>query len=290
MAYTLSPGEISSFVRLALEEDAPFGDITSEACVDERVRVNAVLVAKAPGVVAGTEFAREAFEQCGARCHVLIEDGRKVKPGDTILRVVDSPARAVLRAERVALNFLGHLSGAATATAQLVAAVDGTGAIILDTRKTTPGMRAAEKAAVRAGGGHNHRLSLSHGILIKENHIRAAGGVRTAVQRALAARTSPEMWLEVEVTDLNELREALDAGAKMVLLDNMSEEMMRQAVEIAHEAGALVEASGNITLSNVRRVAETGVDFISVGYITHSAPWLDLSLLVEHDLPSPPLE
>jgi len=281
--YGLNPELVKRYVALALEEDAPRGDITSEICVNQESRVNAVLVAKSPGVVAGTLFAKEAFEQCGATCEIRIPDGGKVKPGEMILRVVDSPARAVLRAERIALNFLGHLSGAATATAQLVAAVEGTGTVILDTRKTTPGMRMAEKAAVRAGGAHNHRLSLSHGVLIKENHIRAAGGVRNAVERALAANLPDDMWLEVEVTDLIELREAIESGAKMVLLDNMDEETMREAVVIAHQSSVLTEASGNVTLSNVRRVADTGVDFISVGYITHSAPWLDLSLLVEHD-------
>lgn len=283
MEYGLNPELVKRYVALALEEDAPRGDITSEICVNQESRVNAVLVAKSPGVVAGTLFAKEAFEQCGATCEIRIPDGGKVKPGEMILRVVDSPARAVLRAERIALNFLGHLSGAATATAQLVAAVEGTGTVILDTRKTTPGMRMAEKAAVRAGGAHNHRLSLSHGVLIKENHIRAAGGVRNAVERALAANLPDDMWLEVEVTDLIELREAIESGAKMVLLDNMDEETMREAVVIAHQSSVLTEASGNVTLSNVRRVADTGVDFISVGYITHSAPWLDLSLLVEHD-------
>ncbi len=283
MEYGLNPELVKRYVALALEEDAPRGDITSELCVNQESRVNAVLVAKSPGVVAGTLFAKEAFEQCGATCEIRIPDGGKVKPGEMILRVVDSPARAVLRAERIALNFLGHLSGAATATAQLVASVEGTGTVILDTRKTTPGMRMAEKAAVRAGGAHNHRLSLSHGVLIKENHIRAAGGVRNAVERALAANLPDDMWLEVEVTDLIELREAIESGAKMVLLDNMDEETMREAVVIAHQSSVLTEASGNVTLSNVRRVADTGVDFISVGYITHSAPWLDLSLLVEHD-------
>lgn len=282
MAEELNQERIEALVRMALAEDAPKGDLTSEACVDEDARVNAVLVAKSPGVVAGTMFAREAFRQCGAECQVIIHDGGRVKPGDTILRLEDAPARAVLRAERIALNFLGHLSGAATATSHLVAAVNGTGAIILDTRKTTPGMREAEKAAVRAGGAHNHRMSLSHGVLIKENHIRAAGGVTQAVKRVRAMNIPETMWLEIEVTDLIELREAIEAGARMVLLDNMPEDMLKEAVNIAHKAGVTTEASGNITLSNVRRVAETGVNFISVGYITHSAPWLDLSLLVEH--------
>ena len=179
----------------------------------------------------------------------------------------------------VALNFFS-ISGGRDGGA-FVAAVEGTGAVILDTRKTTPGLRLAEKAAVRAGGAQNHRQGLSDGVLIKENHIRAAGGIAQAVKRALAARPD-DAFLECEVTNLQELAEAMDAGARMALLDNMDLDTMRRAVEMARERGVLTEASGNVTLETVRAVAETGVDFISTGWITHSAPALDLSLLLDH--------
>lgn len=263
----------------ALIEDAPEGDITSLACVDESARVDGRVIAKAPGVVAGFWFAREAFRQCGVECEVLVLDGAKVGRGDVLLTLDDAPARGVLMAERVALNFLQHLSGIATATARFVEAVVGTGAIILDTRKTTPGLRLAEKAAVLAGGGRNHRQGLSDGILIKENHIRAAGGITPAVKRALAARPD-DPFLEVEVTNLDELREAIEAGARMVLLDNMDLVATRRAVEFAWTRGVKTEASGNVTLETVRAIAGTGVDFVSTGWITHSAPALDLSLLL----------
>lgn len=273
---------VRAVVQWALMEDAPSGDLTTEACVDWTARVNASIIAKAPGVVAGSEFATEAFRQCGAECQILLPDGSPVINLEKIIQIDEAPAHAVLQGERVALNFLGHLSGIASATARFVEAIKGTGATILDTRKTTPGMRVAEKAAVKAGGGQNHRQGLSDGILIKENHIRAVGAISRAVQRALAAAPDTT-FVEVEVTSLYELREAMDSGAKMVLLDNMDIQTMKQAVAEAGARGVITEASGNITLDNVRRVAETGVDFISSGWITHSAPNLDLSLLVEFE-------
>ena len=191
---------------------------------------------------------------------------------------LEGPAAGILSAERTALNFLGLLSGVATLTARYVAAVEGTGARILDTRKTTPGWRALEKQAVRAGGGVNHRVGLFDALLVKENHIAAAGSVAEATRRALAAADG--VPVEIECATLDELREALDAGAPRILLDNMSTDELREAVAIA--AGrAELEASGNVTLETVRAVAETGVDFISIGALTHSAPALDLSLIVE---------
>ncbi|MCC6483556.1 MAG: carboxylating nicotinate-nucleotide diphosphorylase [Armatimonadetes bacterium] len=279
---TLNNGYVAASVYWALVEDGPTGDMTTDACVDWTARVDAKIIAKAPGVIAGTEFAREAFHQCGAHCELKVGDGDRVVPGQIILVLEQQPARSVLKAERVALNFLGHLSGIATTTAEFVKACEGTGAEILDTRKTTPGLRVAEKAAVKAGGGQNHRQGLSDGILIKENHIRAAGAISRAVSLALQAAPD-DQFVEVEVTNLDEMREAMDNGAKIVLLDNMSEEMMREAAAKAKERGVRTEASGNVNLENVRRIAQTGVDYISIGWLTHSARALDLSLLVEYE-------
>jgi nicotinate-nucleotide pyrophosphorylase (carboxylating) len=277
----LDAGYVRAAVEFALLEDAPHGDITSLACVDAGAVVDGRIIAKAAGVIAGLDFAREAFRQCAVECQPRLADGARVERRDLILTLDDAPARGVLRAERVALNFLQHLSGVATAAAKFVAAVEGTGAVILDTRKTTPGLRLAEKAAVRSGGAQNHRQGLSDGVLIKENHIRAAGGIAAAVKRALDARPD-DAFLECEVTNLQELAEAMDAGARMTLLDNMDLDTMRRAVEMARERGVRTEASGNVTLETVRAVAQTGVDFISTGWITHSAPALDLSLLLDH--------
>nr|MDP9135954.1 carboxylating nicotinate-nucleotide diphosphorylase [Actinomycetota bacterium] len=204
--------------------------------------------------------------------------GDAVAPGDELLAIAGG-ARAILAAERVALNLVGRLSGVATLTARYVAAIEGTGTRILDTRKTTPGMRALEKAAVVAGGGTSHRFGLYDAILVKENHVRVAGGVEEAARRALAG--APDgVTVEVEVESLEELDEALAAGIGRVLLDNMGPELLRAAVERA-DGRAVLEASGGITLENVRAVAEAGVDFVSVGALTHSAPALDVSLLFE---------
>lgn len=280
--HTLHHSYVRSRVEMALQEDAPTGDITSEACVDPDARVDARIIAKEEGIVAGTEFAWETFRQCWVKCDVLLEDGSHVKKGDVIIQIRDASARGVLHAERTALNFMGYLSGIATAAHSFVKAVQGTGVTILDTRKTTPGMRLAEKSAVRAGGAGNHRAGLSDAILIKENHIRAAGGIRPAVTRALAAADGKDIPLEVEVTNLSELRDAIEAGAKIVLLDNMHVDGIKMAVEEAKKRGVLTEASGNVSLANVRQIAETGVGYISIGWITHSAPTLDLSLLIDH--------
>ncbi len=274
-----SAEDIRVAVAAALQEDAPRGDITAEACIGEDAVVDADLVAKAVGVIAGCAYAVETFRQCGVECRVVSEDGSTVKPRSHVLEIRGGNARGVLRAERTALNFLGHLSGVATAAAEFVRRVEDTEAVILDTRKTTPGLRLAEKAAVRAGGAQNHRIGLSDGILIKENHIRSAGDVHEAVRRALQA-APVGVEAEVEVTTVQELRDAIDAGARRVLLDNMDLFLMRHAAAVARAAGVKTEASGGVTLKNVRQIAETGVDFISIGWITHSAPCLDLSLLV----------
>ncbi len=281
---TESATEVEELVARALAEDLGEGDVTSEATVPEEATARARIVQKDPGVVFGLAVVDEAMRQCGVE-HVdnLVVEGqwRQEVPAEVLL--ASGSARALLAAERTAINFLGHLSGIATLTARYAEAVVGTGATILDTRKTTPGLRRLEKAAVAAGGGINHRLGLYDAILIKENHIAAAGGLAKAVY---AARTTqPEMAIEVEVRNLDEAAYALGTGADRLLLDNMSPEEMREAValrdETAGEAAVSLEASGGITLENVREVAEAGVEFISVGALTHSAPTLDFSMLLE---------
>lgn len=273
--------ELSDLVSAALAEDVGSGDVTSEATVPDGEEASARIVQKAPGVLFGFEAAAETFRQTGAgELEPLAGEGewREEVPFDAAW--IPGPARAILAAERTALNFLGHLSGVATLTARYVAAVHGHGATILDTRKTTPGLRALEKAAVAAGGGTNHRMGLDDAFLIKENHISLAGGIEAAVEAAREAR--PGLAVEVECADLDEVREAVDAGADRLLLDNMGPELLRAAVALRDRAGGLtLEASGGITLENVEHVAATGVDLISIGALTHSAPALDLSLLVD---------
>jgi nicotinate-nucleotide pyrophosphorylase (carboxylating) len=265
-------------VRRALAEDVGEGDATTLATVPERARARARIVQKAPGVVFGLDVAESAFRELdgGAAFERRVEEGVWREEGDVL--AVEGSARALLTAERTALNLLQRLSGVATATARAVREVEGTGARVLDTRKTTPGMRALEKAAVAAGGGTNHRFGLFDAILIKENHAAMAGGAGAAVRAAREAR--PDLPLEVECRDEREVREALEAGATRLLLDNMAPDELRAMVALV--AGrARLEASGGITLANLREVAETGVDFVSLGWLTHSAPALDLSLLLE---------
>jgi nicotinate-nucleotide pyrophosphorylase (carboxylating) len=278
--------EISELVRAALAEDLGAGDVTSEAIVPADAIVRARIVQKQPGVIFGLEIAAEVFAQAGAPgLEPLAEEGvwRDEVPADAAS--VAGPARAVLAAERTALNFLAHLSGIATLSARFAEAVAGSGAQVLDTRKTTPGLRRLEKAAVAAGGARNHRLGLDDAVLIKENHVAIAGGIGAAVVAARAAQ--PSLEVEVECRDLAELAEALAAGADRVLLDNMDPGELRASVaERDRSAGdAKLEASGGISLANVAEIAATGVDFISVGALTHSAPALDLSLLVETGSP-----
>jgi nicotinate-nucleotide pyrophosphorylase (carboxylating) len=280
------PGEnLSETVARALAEDLGGGDVTSEATVPEDARGRARIVQKQPGVVFGLAAVGEAMRQCGVESvDNLVVEGqwREEVPAEVLL--ASGPARALLAAERTALNFLGHLSGVATLTARFVEAVAGTGAAILDTRKTTPGLRALEKAAVVAGGGRNHRLGLYDAILIKENHIAMAGSLAKAVHGARMAR--PGLAVEVECRDLDEVSYALGTGADLLLLDNMDDETLREAVRLRDEnsasgKGPSLEASGGVDLDTVRGIAESGVDLISIGALTHSAPTLDFSLLIE---------
>lgn len=271
-------------VARALAEDLGSGDVTSEATVAEDARARARIVQKEPGVVFGLDVVAETMRQCGVQdVDKLMVEGqwREEVPAEVLL--ASGPARGLLAAERTALNFLGHLSGVATLTARYVEAVAGTGARILDTRKTTPGLRGLEKAAVVAGGGENHRMGLYDAVLIKENHVELAGGVAKAIHAVRAAR--PEMPVEVECRDLEEVAYALGAGAERLLLDNMGVDELRRAVELrdreAGPEGPKLEASGGVDLETVRGIAETGVDFVSVGALTHSAPTLDFSMLLE---------
>lgn len=276
--------ELHDLVARALAEDVGDGDVTSEATVPEGARARARIAQKGPGVAFGLGAVAETMRQCGVEDvdNLLVEgQWREDVPAEIVL--ASGSARALLAAERTALNFLGHLSGIATLTARFVDAVAGTGARILDTRKTTPGLRSLEKAAVAAGGGVNHRMGLYDAVLIKENHIALAGGVAKAMH---AARTGqPMMPVEIECRDLEEVAYALGAGADRLLLDNMSPEQLREAVGLRDaERGAdgpKLEASGGVTLDNARAIAETGVEFISVGALTHSAPTLDFSMLLE---------
>lgn len=276
--------EVEELVARALAEDLGEGDVTSEATVPEDAAARARIVQKEPGVVFGLAVVAEAMRQCGVE-HVdnLVVEGQWREEVPTEVLLASGSARALLAAERTAINFLGHLSGIATLTARYAEAVVGTGATILDTRKTTPGLRRLEKAAVAAAGGINHRMGLYDAVLIKENHIAAAGGLAKAVHAARTAQ--PEMAVEVEVRDLDEAAYALGTGADRLLLDNMSPATMREAVALRDqttgETAVSLEASGGVSLENVREVAETGVEFISVGALTHSAPTLDFSMLLE---------
>ena len=271
--------DVREVVARALAEDVGQGDLTTAAVVPEGARARARIEQRAPGVIFGIDVTREVFAQIDSdlRFEARAEEGVWRDGGE--VAAITGAAAGILAGERVALNLLGRLSGVATLTARYVRAVEGTGARILDTRKTTPGLRALEKRAVLAGGGFSHRAGLYDAILVKENHALLAGGVGEAARRALANDKGAD-WVEVEVESLDELDEVLAAGVARVLLDNMAVAEMSEAVERAYAAGATVEASGGISLDSVRRSAETGVDFISVGALTHSASALDLSLLV----------
>ena len=275
---------LEQLVARALAEDVGPGDITAEASVPAGARGRARIVQKQPGVVFGFAAAREVFRQTGAgELDVLMVEGRWRDRVPAEVAFISGPARALLAAERVALNLLGHLSGVATLTARYVEAVREAGgrAAILDTRKTTPGLRELEKAAVRAGGGRNHRHGLYDAFLIKENHVAIAGGIEAAVR--LAREAGDGKVVEVECRDRSEVEQALAAGADILLLDNMDPEGMRAAVGLRDAAGgsARLEASGGVDLTSVGAIAATGVDMISVGALTHSAPVLDLSMLLE---------
>jgi nicotinate-nucleotide pyrophosphorylase (carboxylating) len=272
---------LRELVEGALAEDIGAGDVTTSATVAPDSMARALITQKAPGVVFGLDAAETAFALLDPDAHFerLVAEGSWREQGGGVLRIGGRTA-ALLSAERTALNLLAHLSGVATMAATAARAVEGTGARVLDTRKTTPGLRALEKAAVLAGGAVNHRAGLYDAILIKENHIAAAGGIAPAVR--LAREAAPELarTMEVEVRDAGEIEEALQAGAPRLLLDNMDETRLREAV--AQVAGrAELEASGGVSLQTLRRVADTGVEWISMGALTHSAPALDLSLTLE---------
>jgi len=275
--------ELERLVSKALAEDLGAGDVTAAATVPAEARARARIVQKQPGVVFGFEAAREVFRQTGAgELDVLMVEGQWRDGVPAEVAFISGPARALLAAERTALNLLGHLSGVATLTARYVEAARerSPSVAILDTRKTTPGLRVLEKAAVRAGGGRNHRMGLYDAILIKENHAEMAGGVAAAVAAARAAQ--PELQVEVECRNPEEVAAGLAAGADRLLLDNMDEAGLRAAVAARDEAGspATLEASGGVNLETVGGIAATGVDFISIGALTHSAPALDLSMLL----------
>ena len=268
---------LDSFLRTALQEDIGTGDITTACCVPETAVSRALFRCKQAGVVCGLEVGRRVFALLDPSVEFtpLVAEGTAVQVGD-VVATISGPSRSILSGERLALNLMQHMSGVATCTAALVEKIAGTGAVIVDTRKTTPGMRVLEKYAVRMGGGTNHRFNLADGVLIKDNHIVAAGGITAAVENA--RKIVPHtLKIEVETTNLQQVQEALDAGADIIMLDNMSCPEMKEAVAlIAHRAK--VEASGNMGSRDVREVAETGVDLISVGALTHSVEALDISL------------
>jgi nicotinate-nucleotide pyrophosphorylase (carboxylating) len=273
--------DLAELVSHALAEDVGSGDVTTDATVAHDARARARITQKAPGAIYGLNAVEAVFVQLdpGARCERMVEEGGWREQGGPVM-TIEGSARALLTGERTALNFLAHLSGVATMATRAARAVQGTGARVLDTRKTTPGMRALEKAAVAAGGASNHRAGLYDAVLIKENHIAAAGGIAQAVARALAAAPELAATLEVEVRNPQEIDEALAAGAPRLLLDNMDDGQLRAAV--AQVAGrAELEASGGVTLDTLRECALTGVEWVSMGALTHSAPALDLSLILE---------
>ncbi|MFC2058122.1 carboxylating nicotinate-nucleotide diphosphorylase [Chloroflexota bacterium] len=276
-----TPAQLQQIIDNALAEDFASDDVTTQALIPPRLKGMGYLVVNREGVLAGIEVAGRVFRSVGPglKFTALFDDGSSVCPGDKVASVEGSVA-GILRAERVALNFLQHLSGIASETARYVAAVSGTRALITDTRKTVPGLRLLEKYAVRAGGGHNHRLNLSDGVLIKDNHLmvlRSRGEGLEKVVRKARRKVSQNLKIEIEVESRDQAREALAAGADIILLDNMKPADMREVVEMV-QGRALLEASGGITLDNVRAVAETGVDLISIGALTHSARALDISL------------
>lgn len=270
---------IDNIILTALREDMLFGDITTQSIIDKTSVSTAVIIAKQTGIIAGLEIAERTFKlvESDISFEKKAEDGQRVECGQTVVQIKGSTA-ALLKAERTALNFLQRLSGIAAKTNEFCEKVKGLPVKIVDTRKTTPGLRLLEKYAVKAGGGSNHRFSLSDGVLIKENHIKAAGGIANAVN--LAKQNVPHTAkIEIETETLKQVKEALESGADIIMLDNMDIQTMKKAVEMINKK-ALVEASGNISLDNVYEVAKTGVDIISIGALTHSIQTLDLSMKI----------
>ena len=278
------PPEVYRLIDASLTEDQTFNDPTTEVLIPPEIRSVGMVRAKAEGVLAGTNVAMAVFQRVDSdlKTKTLLEDGSVLSPGDEIARV-EGGAASILRAERIALNFLQRMSGIATATHRYVQAIEGCKARIVDTRKTVPGLRYLDKYAVRMGGGYNHRMNLADGILIKDNHIQALRsrelGLKEIIKLALS-RASHTIKVEVEVETLKEVREAVEAGAHIIMLDNMTVNLMGQAMAII-DGRAVVEASGEITMDTVREVAETGVDLISIGGLTHSPNALDISLDLE---------
>ncbi len=273
---------IKPLVENALREDlGDGGDLTSQACIDQTTQMRAVMNARKPGYLSGSQLAVCSFAMIDP--DIKIEhhkyDGDKLVAGDKVM-TISGPARSILTAERVALNFMGHLSGIATATGELVAQTKGTNVKIVCTRKTTPGLRVVEKYAVRCGGGYNHRFGLYDAVMIKDNHINAAGGISEAL-KAVKAHVGHTVKIEIEVDTLEQLGEVLSQGADIILLDNMSPDELAKAVALNRAQGeskAILEASGNVTAKTVSAIAKSGIDYISSGWITHSAPVLDLGL------------
>ena len=278
LRFPLTHDQLASLVRAGLEEDQAFNDVTTIATVLSSRRARASLVARQAGCIAGVPLALEAFRMLDQKISMRVdaEDGTRLEKGDTVIYMTGH-ARALLSAERTALNFMQRLSGIATLTAKFVDAVKGTKAKILDTRKTTPGWRKLEKYAVRAGGGVNHRLDLARAVLIKDNHLKAVDGDVNVAVRRVRELAPPGAKIEVECDSLEQVRAAVDAGADEVLVDNMPVDAIHEAVVFAR-GRASVEASGGVTLDNVRAIAETGVDYISVGALTHSPPAMNLAL------------
>lgn len=270
--------QLGPMITRAIEEDWGGGDWTTDICVPEETQASARMIAKEDTVASGVEVARAVFLKVDPtlQINVKVSNGDALKNTDLIMEIQGN-ARSILKAERVALNFMGRMCGISALTREYVSRLDGTKAQLLDTRKTTPGLRLLEKSATVIGGARNHRLCLTDGVIVKENHIRAAGGITKAVARLLES-LPPTLKIEVETSNLDEVQEALDAGADLIMLDNMSISEMALAVRTVR-GRALLEASGNVRLENVRDIAETGVDFISTGAIIHSARWADLSLL-----------
>jgi len=268
---------IDDIIIRALKEDMALGDITTDNLIDPESKSTAYLVAKEPGIIAGIQVAERVFTLLDDKVGFLarVEDGQHVEKGEIIAQI-SGHTSVLLKGERTALNFLQRMSGIATLTNAFCKKVEGTKAVIVDTRKTTPGLRILEKYAVRAGGGRNHRFSLSDGVLIKDNHINACGGIRQAVEKARAS-VPHTVRIEVEVETLEQVQEALDCGADIIMLDNMDIDTMAKAVKVIN-GRAIVEASGSVSLETARSIAEAGVDVISVGRITHSAPALDISM------------
>jgi nicotinate-nucleotide pyrophosphorylase (carboxylating) len=272
----LDPALVEQRVAQALAEDAHGGDLTSKATIAENHISRASFNARKSGTVAGTIIAAAVLEECGlTNYEIKVNDGTSIEAGTTLV-TVEGKTRAILLAERTALNFLSHLSGIATLTSAWVKEVSGTQAKVRDTRKTTPGMRELEKYAVRVGGGINHRMTLTDGALIKDNHIAAAGSVTQAIERV--KKEFPGTEIEVEVDTLEQLKEALTTGVDIILLDNMSIEETRAAVELAKKSATKLESSGGLKLENAKAYASTGVDYLAVGALTHSAPVLDIGL------------